>query len=83
MTASSWSLRGLEFPVGGAPSNPTTSLVRPEPELDAANYLFGGGYERKISPSWFWNTGASWYRNDDAGILNRYIALCGRRKYLG
>jgi hypothetical protein len=30
---------GLEFPVGGAPSNPTASLIKPEPELDAANYL--------------------------------------------
>jgi len=68
---------GLEFPVGGAPSNPTTSLIKPEPELDAANYLIGGDYERKISPSWFWNTGLSWYRNDDAGILNRYIAFAG------
>ena len=47
------------------------------PELDAANYLVGGDYERKISAAWFWNAGASWYRNDDAGILNRYIVFGG------
>jgi len=68
---------GLEFPVGGAPSNPTASLIKPEPELDAANYLVGGDYERKISAAWFWNAGASWYRNDDAGILNRYLVFGG------
>ena len=68
---------GIEFPVGGAPSNPPTSLIKPEPEPDVANYLVRGGYERKISPKWFWNAGASWYRNDDAGILNRYIAFAG------
>jgi len=68
---------GIEFPVGGAPSNPATSLIKPEPEPDVANYLIRGGYERQISPKWFWNAGASWYRNDDAGILNRYIAFAG------
>jgi putative salt-induced outer membrane protein YdiY len=68
---------GLEFPVGGAPANPPSSLVRPEPTLDVANYTIRGGYERDISPKLFWNTGASWYRNDDAGILNRYIAFAG------
>ena len=68
---------GIEFPVGGAPSNPATSLIKPEPEPDVANYLIRGGYERKISPKWFWDGGASWYRNDDAGILNRYVVFAG------
>ena len=68
---------GLEFPVGGAPSDPATTLIRPEPEPDLANYLLRAGYERQISPKWFWNAGASWYRNDDAGILNRYIVFAG------
>ena len=53
------------------------SLIRPEPELDAANYLVGRDYERKISAAWFWNAGASWYRDDDAGILNRYLVFGG------
>ena len=68
---------GLEFPVGGAPSNPATSLIKPNPEPDIANYLIRGGYEKQISARWFWNAGASWYRNDDAGILNRYIGFAG------
>jgi hypothetical protein len=68
---------GLEFPVGGAPANPPTSLVKPDPTLDVANYLIGGSYERNITPRFFWNAGASWDRNDDAGILNRYIMYAG------
>src|SRR5262245_6017384 len=68
---------GLEFPVAGAPSNPPTTLVKPDPTLDVANYLTRGAYEKDISPRLFWNAGASWYRNDDAGILNRYIVFGG------
>ena len=68
---------GLEFPIGGAPANPATSLVTPEPTLDVANYLLRGSYERNITARFFWNAGASWDRNDDAGILNRYIVHAG------
>jgi hypothetical protein len=68
---------GLEFPVGGAPANPPTSLIKPEPTLDVANSLVRGSYERDITPRFFWNTGGSWDRNDDAGILNRYITYVG------
>ena len=68
---------GLEFPVGGAPDNPPTSLIKPEPTLDVANSLVRGSYERDITPRFFWNTGGSWDRNDDAGILNRYITYAG------
>src|SRR5262245_48476084 len=68
---------GLEFPVGGAPSNPATSLIKPDPTLDAANSLIRGSCERNISPKWFWNAGASAFRNDDAGIRNRYILFTG------
>jgi hypothetical protein len=68
---------GLEFPVGGAPANPPTSLIKPEPTLDVANSLVRGSYERNITPRFFWNAGGSWDRNDDAGILNRYITYAG------
>jgi len=68
---------GIEFPVGGAPANPATSLVKPDPTLDVANYLLRGSYERDITPRVFWNAGSSWDRNDDAGILNRYIVHAG------
>src|SRR5262245_36443931 len=40
---------GLEFPVGGAPANPSTSLVTPDLSLDAANYSARGSYERNIT----------------------------------
>jgi len=68
---------GLEFPVGGAPSAPPSSLVTPEPTLDVANSLIRASYERNITAKFFWNAGGSWDRNDDAGILNRYIAYAG------
>ena len=68
---------GLEFPVGGGPPNPPTSLIKPEPTLDAANSLIRGECARNISPNWFWNAGSSWYRNNDAGIRNRYIIFSG------
>ena len=68
---------GLEFPVGGAPKNPSTSLVKPEPTVDVAKSLVRGAYERDITPRFFWNAGGSWDRNDDAGILNRYITHAG------
>jgi hypothetical protein len=68
---------GIEFPVGGAPVNPPTSLIKPDPTRDVANYLISGSYERNITPGLFWNAGASWDRNDDAGILNRYIVHAG------
>ena len=68
---------GIEFPVGGAPANPATSLIKPDPTLDVATYLVRGSYERNISPRFFWNAGGSWDRNEDAGILNRYITYAG------
>ena len=68
---------GLEFPVGGAPVSPATSLVEPDPTVDVANYLLRGSYQRNITGGFFWNAGASWDRNDDAGILNRYIVHAG------
>jgi hypothetical protein len=67
----------LEFPVGGAPANPATSLIKPDPTLDVANSLVRGSYERNITPRFFWNAGGSWDRNDDAGIVNRYITYAG------
>jgi hypothetical protein len=68
---------GIEFPVGGSPPTPARTLVRPEPTLDAANSTVRASYERDISSRTFWNTGASWDRNEDAGILNRYIEHAG------
>ena len=39
--------------------------------------LCGGGRESDITRVFFWITGISWDRNDDAGTLNRYIAHAG------
>jgi hypothetical protein len=68
---------GLDFPIGGGPAHPTTILIEPEPTLDVANYLVRTAYERNISSTLFWNAGASWYHNDDAGIRHRYIVFAG------
>ncbi len=68
---------GLEFAVGSTPVAPSISLVKPPREPDTANYLVGGRYQRNITPKFFWNTGASWDRNEDAGILARYIVFGG------
>ena len=68
---------GLEFPVGGAPANPSITLIKPDPTLDVATYLISGSYERNITPGFFWNAGGSWDRNVDAGISNRYIVHAG------
>jgi len=68
---------GLEFPVGGKPSNATTSLVKPDPTSDVLTYLISGRYDRNISARFFWNAGASWDKSKDAGIERRYIAFGG------
>jgi putative salt-induced outer membrane protein YdiY len=68
---------GLEFPVGAQPSNPPTSLVKPGAEPDVSNYLVGGHYQRNITPKFYWDTGARWDRNRDAGILHRTAIFAG------
>lgn len=46
-------------------------------EKTAENYFLDGRYERKITDSFFWYTGAGWERNRFAGIDNRYVAQAG------
>ena len=41
------------------------------------NYLISGRYDMEISRRFFWNAGASWDRNTDAGILSRHTAFGG------
>jgi hypothetical protein len=60
---------GLEFPVGGKPANATTTLIKPEPTTDVQTYLISGRYDKDISKRFFWNAGASWDQNKDAGIV--------------
>jgi hypothetical protein len=68
---------GVEFPVGGFPDDPATTLIKPGATPDVSNARLAGLYDRRISGNFFWNTGASWDRNTDAGILQRYIAFVG------
>ena len=68
---------GLEFPVGARPSNPAISLIEPGPTPDVGKYSAGGRYDSDISMRFFWNVGAGWDRNIDAGILRRYVTFAG------
>ena len=68
---------GFVFPVGANPDDLTFQFVKPTPTPDVANYLVGGRYDRNLTDRFFWNAGASWDRNEDAGILHRYIAFAG------
>jgi len=68
---------GLTFEPGETLTVYTTSVVRPGAEPDVARYFAEGRYERDLSGKATWNTGASWDRNEDAGILNRYIVFGG------
>ena len=67
---------GFVFPVGSVP-DVTFQLIKSTPTPDVANYLIGGQYDKNITEQFFWNAGASWDRNEDAGILHRYIAFAG------
>ena len=68
---------GLQFPVGAQPANPGTTLIKPKPTPDVQTFLVGGRYDRNITSRFFWNAGASWDNNKDAGILRRYILFAG------
>ena len=59
------------------PADATSTLVKPPAEPDAENYFVEGRYDHEIRKSLQWHGGASWDRNEDAGILDRYIAFGG------
>ncbi len=60
------------------PENPEDLvIVKPSKTLDVEKYLVLGQYDRKITERFFWNVGASWDRNKDAGIINRYTGWAG------
>ena len=68
---------GIQFQVGAQPAEFGTSVVTPSKEPDVEQYFVEGRFDRDISEQFFWNTGSSWDRNNDAGILNRYIVFGG------
>ena len=68
---------GIAFLPGDAPEDPAFRLVKPGPRSELEHYLVGGRYDRNITERFFWNAGGSWDRNENAGILNRYILFAG------
>jgi len=68
---------GLTFLPGEQPPAGSSTAVEPELELDVERYFVEGRYDRKISTHLTWVGGGRWERNEDAGILNRYIAFAG------
>lgn len=77
---------GLVFQPGETPTGFTTRAVRPGAEPDVARYFAEGRYEGNLSEKArfaygtggaTWNAGASWDRNEDAGILSRTIVFAG------
>ena len=68
---------GVEWLPGALPPPADTITIEPESEPDVERYFLEGRYGRKIAKSREWNVGGSWDRNEDAGILNRYIVFAG------
>ncbi len=63
---------------GERPTNLPNHEVRPPSEPDVSRYFAEGRYEGNFPKrTTTWNAGASWDRNEDAGILNRTIAFGG------
>jgi putative salt-induced outer membrane protein YdiY len=68
---------GLTWEPGAEPPPFTTSVVKPGIEPDVERYFVEGKYDRMITERIFWSAGGSWDRNEDAGILHRYIGFGG------
>jgi putative salt-induced outer membrane protein YdiY len=46
-------------------------------ETTAETYFIDGRYDRKITDRFFWYALASWFRNQPAGIQDRYVGAAG------
>jgi hypothetical protein len=66
---------GTTFLPGEVPIDPGVTLVEPSVEPDVEKIFVESLYAREITERFFWSAGASWDRNEDAGILNRYIGF--------
>ena len=71
-------------PAAPPPPEVTSSLVDPDREPDVERYFAEARYERSMSKkprllpgSLSWHAGASWERNEDAGLLGRTVAFAG------
>jgi putative salt-induced outer membrane protein YdiY len=70
---------GITFLPGETPiiEIENTIVVDPPKEPDVEKYFVEGRYTKKLRGNRTWNGGASWDRNEDSGILNRFIAFGG------
>ncbi len=68
---------GIRFPLGGRPDQFETVVVRPPLDPDVEQYFVEGRYDRELGERFLWHAGASWDRNNDAGIRNRTIVFGG------
>jgi putative salt-induced outer membrane protein YdiY len=69
---------GVTFEPGSKPLNFTTHTVYPDPDLDVDRYFAEGRYDGNLGKKKStWNAGASWDRNEDAGIVSRAIVFGG------
>jgi len=68
---------GLTFQPGEPLSGYETTAVRPGSEPDVYRFFAEGRYEGNLPKNRTWNAGASWDRNEDAGILSRTIVFGG------
>ena len=68
---------GVRFPPGARPDQFETVTARPLLEPDVEQYFVEGRYDRELGEHFLWHAGASWDRNNDAGIRNRTIVFGG------
>ncbi len=68
---------GVRFPPGARPDQFETVTARPPLEPDVEQYFVEGRYDRELGEHFLWHAGASWDRNNDAGIRNRTIVFGG------
>lgn len=68
---------GYTWLPGETPPAGTSRLVKPPSEPDAENYFVEARFDRTIRKEFNWHVGASWDRNEDAGILSRTIVFGG------
>ncbi len=68
---------GISWLPGEIPTFSNTVLIEPPKEPDVEKFFFEGRYDRTIKKNRFWQAGATWDRNKDAGILSRIVAFAG------
>lgn len=55
----------------------TVRVVRPGKSAGVEKYLIENVYDQQIRDALRWQAGLTWDRNEDAGLLNRYVAFTG------